>query len=94
MMLSKSIHSQKQTRLSRLGRRRNQFRFGRAMADTPMPALAVDINPPGIVAIDASSFTINANKMKTFFPYIVEFQSVRYLIWKDERNTLIETVLE
>ena len=93
-MLLKLIHRQKQARPSRLRRRRHQFKFGRATADTPMHTMPIDINPSGIVTITASSFTKNSSKMKTFFPYIVEFQSVKYLIWKDGRNALIETVLE
>lgn len=91
-MLLKSVQRQRQTRLPISGLRRNWFKFGSVMAGIPVPV--IEVNPPGIVTITASSFTVDATKMKTFFPYIVEFQSVKYMIWKDERNALIETVLE
>ena len=56
--------------------------------------LKVPVNPPDIVAIDDTWFTVDMNRMEPFVPCVVEFLDSRYVIWKNKDSGLVLTEVE
>ena len=55
--------------------------------------MQVRINPPEIVTIKDSEFSVDMNKMKPLEPCIVDFQGSQYLIWKNNDGALVEIAM-
>ena len=51
-------------------------------------------NPPKVITIYDSGFRVDVNLMDAYIPYLVEFMSSRYLIWKKKDNALVVTEVE
>lgn len=45
-------------------------------------------NPPNIVQFTDSGFDINMNNMTVNIPYVVEFEDVKYAVWKNDSAEL------
>ncbi len=49
----------------------------------------VPVNPPKIIHIGNDSFTVDLNAMEPDSPCIVELPDFRYVVWKDQDDSMV-----
>ena len=51
--------------------------------------ISVPTNPPEIVTVSDSGFSVDTNKMAEYTPCLVEFMNSQYTIWKEKSGALV-----